>query len=121
MVLIIRRDEGSDFDRPPPGITPFQHLRLIDQNGFEIAIQNLYIAGVEIVKGILDDWDSTYNKGIKPSNYVGDIFGTLGGEPDFGSGSVFRGAGFSVSSGMEVGLTKRRLAARNGRGAGGWK
>ncbi|XDG08627.1 hypothetical protein ABKA04_008242 [Annulohypoxylon sp. FPYF3050] len=112
---------GSDFDRPPPGITPFQHLRLIDQNGFEIAIQNLYIAGVEIVKGILDEWDSTYNKGIKPSNYVGDIFGTLGGEPDFGSGSVFGGAGFSRSSGTEVGLTKRRLAARNGRSAGGWK
>ncbi|KAI1089419.1 purine nucleoside permease [Rostrohypoxylon terebratum] len=112
---------GSDFDRPPPGTTPFQHLRLADQNGFNIAIQNLYLAGVEIAKGILDAWNATYNEGIKPSNYVGDIFGTLGGEPDFGSGNVFGGAGFSRSSGTEVGLTRRRLAARNGRTAGGWK
>ncbi|KAI1452016.1 putative purine nucleoside permease [Annulohypoxylon moriforme] len=112
---------GSDFDRPPPSISAFQHLRLIDENGFDIAVQNLYLAGIEIVKGILVGWDSTYHKGIKPSNYVGDIIGTLGGEPDFGSGSLFGGVGFSRSSSADVGLVKRKLAGRKGRNAGGWK
>ncbi|KAI0882375.1 putative purine nucleoside permease [Annulohypoxylon maeteangense] len=112
---------GSDFDRPPPSISAFEHLRLIDENGFDIAVQNLYLAGVEIVKGILIEWDSVYQKGIRPSNYIGDIIGTLGGEPDFGSGSLFGGLGFSRSSSADVGLAKRKLAGRKGRNAGGWK
>ena len=33
---------------------------------------------------ILDGWNSTFEAGVKPKNYVGDIFGTLGGTPDFG-------------------------------------
>ena len=40
---------GSDFDRPPPGVTPFDNLRVVDQNGFGIAIDNIYKAGIEIV------------------------------------------------------------------------
>ncbi|KAI0829555.1 putative purine nucleoside permease [Hypoxylon sp. FL0890] len=113
---------GSDFDRPPPSISAFQHLRIMDQNGFDIAIQNIYLAGVEIVKGIVTDWNSTYHDGIKPTNYIGDILGTLGGEPDFGSGSWFGGARFSPESSTEVGLQKRRVfTGRNGRRAGGWK
>ncbi|KAI1209331.1 putative purine nucleoside permease [Annulohypoxylon truncatum] len=111
---------GSDFDRPPPSISAFQHLRLADENGYDIAVQNIYIAGVEIVKGILSEWDSTYQKGVKPSNYIGDIIGTLGGEPDFGLGSLFGGVGFSRSSNADVGLAKRRLAERK-RNAGRWK
>ncbi|KAI2463500.1 putative purine nucleoside permease [Annulohypoxylon bovei var. microspora] len=118
-VILMR--SGSDFDRPPPSIGAFEHLRLIDENGFVIAVQNLYLAGVEIVKGILGEWGATYCNGIKATNYIGDIIGTLGGEPDFGSGSVFGGAGFSPSSGADVGLAKRRLAGRKGRNAGGWK
>ncbi|KAI1771240.1 putative purine nucleoside permease [Hypoxylon cercidicola] len=113
---------GSDFDRPPPSIGAFQHLRILDQNGFDIAIQNLYLAGVEIVEGIVAAWNTTYNEGIAPINYIGDIFGTLGGEPDFGSGSLFDGMGFSVESSGEIGLTKRRISqGRKGRRAGGWK
>ncbi|KAI2616162.1 NUP-domain-containing protein [Hypomontagnella submonticulosa] len=89
---------GSDFDRPPPSIGAFQHLRLLDLNGFEISIQNLYLAGLEIVKGVITDWDSTYSIGVKPTNYLGDILGTLGGQPDFGPGSVFGGVGISLAS-----------------------
>ncbi|KAL7620569.1 hypothetical protein AAE478_009564 [Parahypoxylon ruwenzoriense] len=110
---------GSDFDRPPPSTSAFQHLRLLDQNGFGIAIENLYLAGVEIVKGIVFQWDTIYDKGIKPTNYIGDIIGTLGGEPNFGPGSLFNGIGVSLDSGTDVGLTKRR--SLTGGKAGGWK
>lgn len=90
---------GSDFDRPPPGISAFDHLRLEDQNGFLIAIDNIYYAGVEIVKGVLKSWDCTFKKGIKPTNYIGDIFGSLGGEPDFGPGSLTGGKGYLPNGG----------------------
>ncbi|KAI1078962.1 purine nucleoside permease [Whalleya microplaca] len=116
-VIVMR--SGSNFDRPPPTVSAFQHLRLLDQNGFDIAIQNLYAAGVEIVKGIVSEWDVTYGRGIKPTNYIGDIFGTLGGEPNFGPGSLFEGNGLSLDAIADIGLTKRR--ALSGRNAGGWK
>ncbi|KAI1371856.1 putative purine nucleoside permease [Hypoxylon crocopeplum] len=116
-VIVMRT--GSDFDRPPPSVSVFQHLRLLDQNGYDIAIQNLYLAGVEIVKGIIAEWDSVYYEGIKPANYIGDIIGTLGGEPDFGSGSLFNGVGFALASSADVGSAKRRALV--GRRAGGWK
>lgn len=113
---------GSDFDRPPPSVGAFENLRIIDQNGFDIAIQNLYLAGVEIVEGILAGWDAKFHKGIAPINYIGDIIGTLGGEPDFGSGSLFDGLGFSAKANGEIGLTKRKAPlGRKGRRAGGWK
>ncbi|KAI0377606.1 putative purine nucleoside permease [Hypomontagnella monticulosa] len=113
---------GSDFDRPPPSISAFQHLRLLDQNGFEISIQNLYLAGFEIVQGIIADWDPTYNDGVKPTNYLGDILGTLGGQPDFGPGSVFDGVGASSAFDMATNPIKRSLKIRRqGRRAGGWK
>ncbi len=82
---------GSDFDRQPPGITAFQNLRLVNQNGFPIAIANIYSAGIEIVKGVLKDWDCTFRDGVKPTNYIGDIFGSLGGNPDYGLGSITGG------------------------------
>ncbi|KAI2605585.1 putative purine nucleoside permease [Hypoxylon sp. NC1633] len=110
---------GSDFDRPPPSTSAFQHLRLLDQNGFDVAIQNLYLAGMEIVKGIVADWDPTYSKGIKPTNYIGDIVGTLGGEPDFGFGSLFNGVGFTPLANTYVNLVRRGNLM--GRRAGGWK
>ncbi|OAA62747.1 purine nucleoside permease [Niveomyces insectorum RCEF 264] len=85
---------GSDFDRPPPNVTAFDNLRIVDQNGFGIAIDNIYAAGVEIVRGILDGWETTFKAGVKPTNYVGDIFGSLGGQPDFGKGSTTNGTGY---------------------------
>ena len=65
---------------------------MLDQNGFFVAIDNMYKAGIEIVKGIVQNWDYAFKKGITPTNYIGDIFGSLGGEPDFGPGSLTGGA-----------------------------
>lgn len=103
--IIVMRT-GSDFDRPPPGVSAYDHLLIMDQNGFEIAIENIYNAGVEIVKGVLDGWNSTFKDGVEPSNYIGDVFGSLGGEPDFGPGSITNGTG--VLPDGETGDLERR-------------
>lgn len=103
--IIVMRT-GSDFDRPPPGVSAYDHLLIMDQNGFEIAIENIYNAGVEIVKGVLDGWNSTFKDGVEASNYIGDVFGSLGGEPDFGPGSITDGAG--VLPDGETGDLERR-------------
>ncbi|KIX99499.1 uncharacterized protein Z520_05075 [Fonsecaea multimorphosa CBS 102226] len=81
-VIVMRT--ASDFDRPPPGVSQIQNLLYINQGGFPPAIQNIYVAGVRVVEGILDGWNSTFAKGIKPTNYIGDMFASLGGTPDFG-------------------------------------
>ncbi|KAL1879193.1 hypothetical protein Daus18300_001772 [Diaporthe australafricana] len=88
--IIVMRT-GSDFDRPPPGVSAYDHLLVNDQNGFEIAVENIYYAGVEIAKGVLSDWNCTFKDGVKATNYIGDVFGSLGGEPDFGPGSITDG------------------------------
>ncbi|KAI0477092.1 purine nucleoside permease-domain-containing protein [Xylariaceae sp. FL0804] len=105
-VIVMRT--ASDFDRPPPGISAFDNLVVVDQNGFGIAIDNIYLAGIEIVKGILDKWDCSFKKGIKAENYIGDIFGSLGGEPDFGPGSITDGEA------VKPGLAKRNPARKGG-------
>lgn len=94
-VVVIRT--GSDFDRQPPNVTAYQHL-LEDQDGFPTAAANLGKAGVEIVRGILQGWEQTFQEGMKPTNYIGDIFGSLGGQPDFGPGSQTNGTGYSAAS-----------------------
>ncbi|KAJ9638645.1 hypothetical protein H2204_004121 [Knufia peltigerae] len=100
-VIVMRT--ASDFDRPPPGISEIQNLLFVDQGGFPPAIKNIYLAGIKVVQGVLDGWDSTFEKGITPTNYVGDIFATLGGTPDFGQKSFL--------------ITKKRaLAAANVQG-----
>ena len=86
--IIVMRT-ASDFDRPYPGESDLDNLFYAEQGGFEPAIQNIYLAGTPVVKGILGAWKSKFEKGIKASNYIGDIFGTLGGTPDFGPGNVF--------------------------------
>jgi purine nucleoside permease len=86
-VIVMRT--ASDFDRPPPGVSEIQNLLYMDQGGFPPAIQNIYLAGIKVVTGILDGWESTFDKGITPTNYVGDVFNTLGGTPDFGLPSYF--------------------------------
>ncbi|KAL7953910.1 purine nucleoside permease domain-containing protein [Trichoderma compactum] len=88
---VIAMRTGSNFDRPPPSRTDWEHLTHTNQNGFRIAIANLYAAGIQVVRGILADWDCTFARGVPPSNYVGDIFGSLGGHPDFGFGSITGG------------------------------
>ncbi|KND93812.1 Purine nucleoside permease [Tolypocladium ophioglossoides CBS 100239] len=91
-VIIMRTaGTGSNFDRPPPDLSDWQHLTNTNQNGFYIAIDNIYNAGIEIVKGIVKEWNCTFRRGISPANYIGDIFGSLGGRPDFGFGSLTGG------------------------------
>lgn len=107
--IIIMRT-ASDFDRPYPGQSDIDNLMYADQGSFEPAIQNIYLAGTPIVKGILEGWDKTFKKGIEPSNYIGDIFGTLGGTPDFGPGSIFEGVGYAASAKpSKRGLSRRDL------------
>ena len=81
-IIVLRT--ASDFDRPYKGEADTVNLFYADQGGFEPAIQNIYLAGIKVVEGIIKEWDSTFKKGVKPKNYIGDIFGTLGGTPDFG-------------------------------------
>ena len=89
-IIVLRT--ASDFDRPYAGEADTVNLLYAEQGGFEPAIANIYLAGVKVIEGILDGWDSTFYQGVPASNYVGDIFGSLGGEPDFGPGSMFGGA-----------------------------
>lgn len=88
-VLLIT--SGSNFDRAPLNRSDLEHLTDSQQNGFSIAIDNIYNAGVKIVEGVVENWDCKFKDGVKADNYVGDIFGSLGGEPDFGFGSLTRG------------------------------
>ncbi|KYK57661.1 purine nucleoside permease [Drechmeria coniospora] len=86
-----RDHKGSNFDRPPPDMSDLQHLTGVDQNGMSIAVDNLFNAGIEIVKSIVGAWNCTFGRGVPPTNYIGDIFGSLGGHPDFGLGSITNG------------------------------
>ena len=81
--IIVMRT-ASDFDRPYPGQAATTNLWWAEQGAFEPAVMNLYLAGIKVVDGILAGWDDTFAEGVKANNYVGDIFGTLGGKPDFG-------------------------------------
>ncbi|KAF7356230.1 Purine nucleoside permease [Mycena venus] len=94
--IIVMRS-ASDFDRPPEGGSAADNL-FAPVVGFPPALLNLRIAGVKVVQGIIDGWAATFERGIEPSNYIGDILGSLGGEPDFGPGSVFSGKGARISA-----------------------
>lgn len=85
--IIIMRT-ASDMDRPYPGQATTTNLWWKNQGAFLPAVQNIYLAGVKVVEGILDGWDTTFAKGVNATNYVGDILGTIGGTPDFGPGPV---------------------------------
>ncbi|KAJ7699069.1 purine nucleoside permease [Mycena rosella] len=87
-VIVMR--SGSDFDRPPAGGSAADNL-FAPTVGFPPALLNLRIAGIKIVQGIIAGWEETFKRGIVPTNYVGDILGSLGGQPDFGPGNVFGG------------------------------
>ncbi|KAG7087702.1 hypothetical protein E1B28_013649 [Marasmius oreades] len=81
----------SDFDRQFPGQSAADSLFVaFNEGGFETSLTNLYRTGIHIVQGIVSDWDH-FRFGVKPDNYIGDIFGSLGGQPDFGPGNVFGG------------------------------
>ena len=77
---------ASDFDRPPPGVDPVYHLTEAPQGGFEPALANIFLAANPFVQDVVNNWEF-YEKGIAPSNYIGDIFQSLSylyGPADFG-------------------------------------
>ncbi|OJD36609.1 purine nucleoside permease [Diplodia corticola] len=119
-VVVMRT--ASDFDRPYEGESAVENLLYADQGGFEPAVENIYRAGVRVVGGIVGGWEGEdgFEAGVAPGAYVGDVFGSLGGEPDFGPGSVFEdGEGDGVAERKVrrrgvVGRRHRRPGARRG-------
>lgn len=103
---IILMRTASDFDRPYPGESPEYNLFYATQGGFEPSLANIYLAGVQVVEGIIKEWDTTFKKGVKATNYIGDIFDTLKSPvtPDFGPYTV---SDNPVTSKVKRGLTKR--------------
>ncbi|MCJ1438258.1 hypothetical protein MMC27_007646 [Xylographa pallens] len=115
--IIVMRT-ASDFDRPYAGEAATENLFYADQGGFEPAILNIYLAGVKVVEGILAGWENTFEVGVAPKNYIGDIFGTLGGTPDFGPGSVFNDNPVTTKRGLGrrgLGPKGKRAAVMVGR------
>ena len=98
--IIVMRT-ASDFDRPYPGQQATTNLLYAQQGGFEPAIQNIYLAGVKVVEAILTDWNATFSAGIPAPNYIGDIFATLGGTPDFGLPPDFLAAAATATSSVQ--------------------
>ncbi|KAE9366899.1 NUP-domain-containing protein [Stipitochalara longipes BDJ] len=109
--IIIMRT-ASDFDRPYPGLSDIDNLFYAAQGGFTPAIENIWLAGTPVVQGILKNWNGKFAAGIKPSNYIGDIFGTLGGTPDFGPGDVVGGA--TKKREVEEVMDRRSMYKRKG-------
>lgn len=81
---IISMRTGADFDRPPPSMSAAQNLFYGQGAGYAPAVRNIYLAGIKVVQGILSDWEVTFARGVPAQNYVGDIWGSLGGTPSFG-------------------------------------
>ncbi|EPT05927.1 hypothetical protein FOMPIDRAFT_1110397 [Fomitopsis schrenkii] len=110
--IIVMRT-ASDFDRPYYGESAATNLFLMSP-GYEISVQNIPAAGVPIVTGIVEEWTSSFEQGIKPANYIGDIFGSLGGTPDFGPGSILEGQ-FSAPAARRAtrALRRRSRPTRN--------
>ncbi|KAE9401130.1 purine nucleoside permease [Gymnopus androsaceus JB14] len=77
---IILMRTASDFDRPYSGQTAIAALFEADP-GFNSSILNIRLAGVKVIEGIIKEWNPTFETGIKAGNYIGDIFGSLGGNP----------------------------------------
>lgn len=111
--IIIMRT-ASDFDRPYLGESVEDNLFYAHQGGFEPAIQNIYLAGTLVVKGILSGWDRTFKHGVTATNYVGDIFGSLGGTPDFGPGPVTESAAVSKRENGEPIKSRRAMYESKG-------
>lgn len=108
--LIVMRT-ASDFDRQAPGTNPQVNL-FTGYAGYEPALANIYHAGVKVVEGIVTHWESKFAAGIKPDNYVGDILGSLGGQPDYGPGSIFGGKGAFIDGAKSTTVRKVRPRRR---------
>ncbi|PVH74330.1 purine nucleoside permease [Cadophora sp. DSE1049] len=80
-VILMRA--GSNFDRSHDPDYVVSLPFVIDHGGFQPACKNLYLSGMKVVEGILGSWN-TFKIGVKADNYIGDVFGSLGGTPGFG-------------------------------------
>lgn len=80
---IILMRTASNFDQPPAGELPEIPLHH-GHGGFPLAVENIYRVGIEIVRGILEQWDLTFEKGVPADNHVGDILGVLDGSSSVG-------------------------------------
>ncbi|KAF3929108.1 hypothetical protein ABW20_dc0107710 [Dactylellina cionopaga] len=69
----------TNLDRAPPGISDYDNLFGLQQGvgSYAIGLQNLYLAGKEVVNDILKNWHSTFEKGIPTKNYIGDIYNSF--------------------------------------------
>ncbi|GAB7358635.1 hypothetical protein MBLNU230_g3865t1 [Neophaeotheca triangularis] len=81
---IILMRTASNFDRPYSGQTAVDSLLFAESGGFGPAVENIYRAGIPIIEGIMQGWNTTFAQGVNATNYVGDVLGSLGGEPNFG-------------------------------------
>ena len=113
--IIVMRT-ASDFDRPYAGEAATENLFYANQGGFEPAIENIYLAGIKVVEGILSEWNTTFFKGVNATNYIGDIFGSLGGTTDFGPGSMFNNDPVVLKRSSK-GINQRRSLPRHSRRA----
>ncbi|CAR28667.1 hypothetical protein ZYGR_0U00250 [Zygosaccharomyces rouxii] len=78
----------SDFDRPFNGVnvTQFALNGTLSYAGqsTQIALDNLYNAGLPFVQDVITNWESLYKVNhFNPKNYTGDYFETLGGKKNF--------------------------------------
>ncbi|KAK5118300.1 hypothetical protein LTR62_002813 [Meristemomyces frigidus] len=78
---IILMRTASDFAKAPPNKTEYDHLVNTELEGFVPALENVYIAGIGIVRDVLKCWDDSYAAGIKPRNHIGDLWDSLGNLP----------------------------------------
>jgi hypothetical protein len=95
-------------------MSDLEHLTASNEDGFYISLNNLFNVGIEVVRGILRDWNCTFLAGIPPSNYIGDVFGSLGGQPDFGLGSITGGLPVApADDDLSCGCIVSRTAAKS--------
>ncbi|KAG8672417.1 hypothetical protein FPOAC2_05804 [Fusarium poae] len=80
-ILLIR--SASNFDRGHED-KPHQLPFVMDKGGLGPSTRNLYLTALKVIEGIVKDWSTRFETGITPQNYIGDIFGSLGGKPGFG-------------------------------------
>jgi purine nucleoside permease len=69
--IIVMRS-GSNFDRPWIGGSATNNLLYANQGGFGPAVENLYRAGIKVIEGIMDGWNSTFARGVNATNYIGE-------------------------------------------------
>ncbi|PTD07047.1 Purine nucleoside permease [Fusarium culmorum] len=80
-ILLIR--SASNFDRGHED-KPHQLPFVMDKGGLGPSTRNLYLTALKVIERILEEWSTRFEAGIAPQNYIGDIFGSLGGKPGFG-------------------------------------